>query len=75
MDRNEWKPMSSAPKDGTLLIRLYSDKSGVGLICWGTYQEDETKEGWFDVEGDKLVDESLVEDDDYWIAAPDMPNV
>jgi hypothetical protein len=68
----EWMPYVDAPKDGTVIIVAHSDWSGCYFACWGTYQEDENKEGWFCVEGNRMPDEASFHEGDFWIVMPEI---
>jgi len=34
-----WRPMSEAPRDGTMFLVMYEDYSGAELMCWGDYYD------------------------------------
>jgi hypothetical protein len=42
---SEWKAMISAPKDGSVIIAIYDDASGVKAIRWGVGFDDIEK--WY----------------------------
>lgn len=42
-----WYAMVSAPRDGTRIIALLSDFSGVQMIRWGRYRDGRPGEEWF----------------------------
>ncbi len=64
----KWKAMIEAPRDGTVIIALYSDHSGVIAIRWGVDEDDESKESWFSADYEDEADQ----DNSYagWIHSP-----
>lgn len=62
-----WRPMFLAPKDGTLIITLMSDYSGVSLIRYGQSEKDGTP-CWIDASN--YVYE-LIDNDIGWIPVPE----
>ena len=47
---SQWQPMFSAPKDGTIVLLLYSDFSGVQAGFWGSPvdpEPDDAEDRWF----------------------------
>lgn len=47
-----WQPMCTAPRDGTDIVVIYSDLSGVQVVFWGVQEEAPFTNGWFSYEGD-----------------------
>jgi hypothetical protein len=58
--------MISAPRDGTVIIALHTDRSGVRLIRWGTDSES-GRERWFESDWG-----STFEDWAGWLPAPEL---
>jgi hypothetical protein len=70
-----WRPMSEAPKDGTIIVAMYGDMSGVAICSWAEYADHPGKYGWFEFMNgpDDLeeMEESLVDDGSYgWVPFP-----
>jgi hypothetical protein len=62
---NEWQPIKTAPRDGTLVIYLY-DVTSVGECRW--FVDDENNdEGWWDYTRDCDVNPR------YWLPFPPPP--
>ena len=70
----EWKPMFSAPRDGTPIIVVYRDLSGIKVVRWGTSDNDPpnfqngSNDGWYEVD----YKDSCMSDEHYggWIKCP-----
>jgi hypothetical protein len=48
---SEWKPIETAPKDGTPILALYADAWGMrrySVRYWSTGNWESGKEGWSD---------------------------
>ena len=69
-EQARWLPISEAPKDGSIIMVPYSDLSGVQLIRWGVYNEDDTKEGWFLAD---WSDEAVIDSNDVWMPFAPLP--
>lgn len=67
----EWKSKADAPKDGTIILAMYSDMSGANPIRWGTYDKHPAVEGWFEAD---YKDEAF-SDFEIWTEMPDVEKV
>lgn len=47
-DELGWRPIESAPKDGTPILVPYDDGSGFNVVRWGEAQREPNDEGWFE---------------------------
>lgn len=64
-----WRAMMYAPRDGTPIIALHSDRSGALMVRWGEAKERH-QDGWFDLEWEDCITDA----DSYfagWIPAPE----
>ena len=42
-----WRPMSEAPRDGSIICAIYEDLSGTCEVFWGEYRDEPDKQAWF----------------------------
>ena len=71
-----WRPMNEAPHDGTIIIVMYNDLSGLVACFWGVYNDNPNEEGWFEFTykiGDfERTEEAVLIDDAYgWMPYPE----
>ena len=77
--QNEWRPIKSAPKDGTRIIGLSMqyDYPNVHIVVW----QDESEilfAGWYDAFERSLQDNELdcdIADVRYWMPLPTLPKM
>lgn len=60
----EWKPIETAPKDGTIIIAAFGDWSGCQFVRWG--EDEDHNEAWFHTDWSSEAS-SLYE---WWIPCP-----
>jgi hypothetical protein len=65
-----WRGIETAPTDGTMIIALHADNSGVFFARYGSFIGNSSMEGWFDEE---YFD--TVMNFNYWLSVPDLPDV
>lgn len=75
-----WKPIDSAPKDGTEVLLVVVGKKGTGDVFIGSclnpdltkHMKDWKNEGWYEDEQDQLRGPYRPT---HWMAIPDPPEV
>lgn len=74
MSEQHWLPMFTAPRDGTAVMLLQTDFSGVEISYWDEHPKHGS--GWFRVLG-KNYTEFFGGEDDYagWIPLPDAGQI
>ena len=76
-----WRPIETAPKDGTIIIgyEVKQDRIGVSLVSW---HEGKSTKGWVQSVGAEIKDGKRVHDDNWkligltvthWMPLPDPP--
>lgn len=67
MTTNAWKPIKTAPKDGTqLLLANAPDEDGVWAVRQGFYEDAPASRRWYDIDGEEI-------EPDYWMPLPSPP--
>lgn len=66
--------MAEAPKDGSLIVVVYEDFSGVEVCFWGETVNEPHRDAWFGFTGDignfEDTDEAVVDDAYGWVPFP-----
>lgn len=69
----KWFPMQEAPRDGSLIIALWADGTGIELIRWGEFIES-GGEAWFCADWSDEASEDGESGYQGWVPCPEIPN-
>jgi hypothetical protein len=61
----EWKPIKTAPKDGTQVLLASVDDGGYG-VRQGFYERGIADRQWYDIDGERIEPQ-------YWMPLPAAP--
>jgi len=72
---SDWRPIETAPKDGTRILAAWSDWRSVDIVRWcGCHDTDDGKPGWVLQRGRfRLGSVGADPEPSFWMPLPEKP--